>query len=198
MDDAGLARAAIVGHSMGALIALTVALDFTARVAALVLAGAAARMPVNPHLLALAKDDLPRAARMIAAFAIMPARRRASPETPGISLGGASVALLEGSPAGRLASDLQACASFDREMPCDLPMPVLVVTGAADRMIPARKGAELASRIRARLATIEDAGHMMMLERPQAFADAVIPFLRSNLLRSDRDPGSIQLPGALT
>ncbi len=176
LDALGLARVAVVGHSMGALIALEMLARRPERLSAVVLAGAAARMPVNPALLQAASDDLPRAARMIATFAVAPAGRRAARATPGIRLGGTGVALLENSRPRVLATDLQAC---DRAEPAARPagLPCLVVSGARDRMTPAARGAELAAALGARFVRIEDAGHMAMLERPQAFADAVVPFL---------------------
>jgi pimeloyl-ACP methyl ester carboxylesterase len=176
LDALGLARVAVVGHSMGALIALEMLARRQERLSAVVLAGAAVRMPVNPALLQAASDDLPSAARMIATFAVAPAGRCAARATPGIRLGGTGVALLENSRHGVLAADLQAC---DRAEPSPRPagLPCLVVSGARDRMAPAARGAELAATLGARFVRIEDAGHMAMLERPQAFADAVVPFL---------------------
>jgi pimeloyl-ACP methyl ester carboxylesterase len=181
LTAAGIERAAFVGHSMGALIALTIVQQRLLATTALVLTGAAARMPVNPALLEQAENDLPRAARMIAGFAIAPSQRRAAPATPAVSLAGAAVALLERSPPGRLASDLRACDDFAFEIQPALA-PTLVVTGSADRMTSPRKGRELAGLLGAGLVEIADAGHMMMLERPQDFADAVVPFLRSIIL----------------
>jgi pimeloyl-ACP methyl ester carboxylesterase len=179
LDVLGLAQVALVGHSMGALIVLEMLARCPERLRALVLAGAAARMPVNPALLQAAADDLPKAARMIATFAVAPAGRRAARETPGVRLGGTGVALLENSRPGVLAADLQAC---DRAKPPVRPaaMPCLVVSGGKDRMTPAGRGAELALALGACSVRIEEAGHMAMLEQPQAFAGTVVPFLRDD------------------
>src|SRR5208282_6918113 len=48
IEAAGAARAALAGHSMGALIALEAAARAPERVSALALLGVAARMPVHP------------------------------------------------------------------------------------------------------------------------------------------------------
>src|SRR5215468_7288285 len=48
LDAAGLRSTALVGHSMGALIALEVAASASARISSLALLGVAERMPVHP------------------------------------------------------------------------------------------------------------------------------------------------------
>ena len=55
LDAAGIAQAALCGHSMGALIALAAAASAPDRVRRLALLGVAARMPVHPDLLAAAR-----------------------------------------------------------------------------------------------------------------------------------------------
>jgi pimeloyl-ACP methyl ester carboxylesterase len=57
-------------------------------------------------------------------------------------------------------------------------VPVTVVTGDKDRLIPPRLGAELAEGIPgARIAMVEGAGHAVMLERPDVVNDAIIGVL---------------------
>ena len=57
--------------------------------------------------------------------------------------------------------------------------PTLIVWGAGDRLLPAREGERLASRIAgSRLAVIPEAGHLQR-ERPAAFAATVAAFLNS-------------------
>jgi pimeloyl-ACP methyl ester carboxylesterase len=176
LDELGIPAVRLVGHSMGALIALEMLRRSPERLTSVVLAGAAATMPVNPALIQAAQTDLPRAARMIATFAVASGNRLAAAATPGIRIGGGSVALLARSRAGVLAADLAACDAALGAVGRS-PVPALVVSGAMDRMVPARRGRELAAALGAEAVRIEGAGHMMMLERPQAFADAVVPFL---------------------
>src|SRR5262249_19871001 len=56
-DAAAVQGAALVGHSMGALIALEAAAAAPARVRSLALVGVAERMPVHPDLQAAAADN---------------------------------------------------------------------------------------------------------------------------------------------
>ena len=57
--------------------------------------------------------------------------------------------------------------------------PTLVVMGEQDKIVPASYGDEFASRIAgASVQTIAGAGHMMMIEQPSEFAEAVRGFLR--------------------
>ncbi len=58
-------------------------------------------------------------------------------------------------------------------------VPVTVVTGERDRLIPPRLGAELAADIPgARLVMVAGAGHALMLERPDVVNDAIISTAR--------------------
>jgi pimeloyl-ACP methyl ester carboxylesterase len=56
--------------------------------------------------------------------------------------------------------------------------PTLVLWADDDRVVPIEHGRRYAERIPdASLRVIEDCGHAMYFERPEAFADAVIEFL---------------------
>lgn len=62
----------------------------------------------------------------------------------------------------------------------ELPMPVLLVHGAADRLVPLSAAQEAAQRIpRARLHVFEKTGHWVPRERPEAFNRLVLDFLKS-------------------
>lgn len=57
-------------------------------------------------------------------------------------------------------------------------VPVTVITGEQDRLVPPRLGAELAADIPgARLVMVPGAGHALMLERPDAVNDAITALL---------------------
>jgi pimeloyl-ACP methyl ester carboxylesterase len=62
----------------------------------------------------------------------------------------------------------------------ELVLPVLVITGDDDRIVPTEQSVRLAGELpSAELAVIPDAGHVPHEEQPQAFLDAVGGFLQS-------------------
>ena len=73
-------------------------------------------------------------------------------------------------------------------------VPVTVVTGDRDRVVPPQLGTELAAEIPgARLVTVPGAGHAVMLERPDVVNDAITGLLGEiqpgNRPRPSRRPG---------
>ncbi len=68
LSAAGVERAALVGHSMGSLIALEAAARAPERVTQLVMVGTAVPMKVSDALLTTARDDPNRAIDMVTAF----------------------------------------------------------------------------------------------------------------------------------
>jgi pimeloyl-ACP methyl ester carboxylesterase len=78
-----------------------------------------------------------------------------------------------------LYGDFIACNNFDETARIEqIRQPVLVVCGNEDRMTPLRQSQFLAEHIPgAMLKSIPDAGHMVMLEKPQPVADILLGFL---------------------
>jgi pimeloyl-ACP methyl ester carboxylesterase len=174
VDGIGLKRVALAGHSMGALVALEAAGRLGSRLSALALIGAAAEMPVNPDLLEAASQDLPVAAKMIAAWGY-----GAAAQADGRAQAGRRI--IEASPPGVLATDLAACAAY-REAPAAaarIATRTLVISGARDRMAPARRGRALADAILgAEFQELPEVGHMPMAEAPAELSGALIRLLR--------------------
>jgi len=156
----------LIGHSMGAGIALEMARRAPTRIAGLILIGAGARLPVPPALLAAADP-----AGVMADWAYGPA---ASAELRRI--GRQRLALLD---ATILREDLRACAGFDlRGRLRGAGAPALLIVGAADRLTPPALAEELRAELpAAKLALIEDAGHMVTFERPAEVLAALHKFL---------------------
>src|ERR1700760_2560770 len=72
IDAAGVAKARLVGHSMGSLIALEAAARHPAKVSALHLIGTAATMTVGPGLLKAAEADDHSAVDMVSIWGLGP------------------------------------------------------------------------------------------------------------------------------
>ena len=172
-DTIGVERAVVAGHSMGSGIAQTLALDFASRVAGLVLVGSGARLRVAPAILEGIQTNFEGAIDLITRFAWSSEAPSSLPE-----LG--RQALLETGP-DVLLGDFIACDNFDVMKRLDeIKAPTLVITGTADQLTPLKYARFLAEHIpNAQLALIEDAGHMVMLERPVEVAGAIQEFLNS-------------------
>jgi pimeloyl-ACP methyl ester carboxylesterase len=170
----------LVGHSMGALIGLELAARRRKRVASLALLGAAARMPVHPDLLAAAAGPGPRAAELICDWGFGPAGHLGGHKAPGSWMMGHARRLLEGSVGPVLQTDLAACAAYEDGLAAaaQVRCPTLILAGGLDRMAPARQGARLAEAIKgARFVAVPLAGHMLMIEQPDATLDALVDFV---------------------
>jgi pimeloyl-ACP methyl ester carboxylesterase len=173
MDSLQLTTAVWIGHSMGSAIALTMALEFPARVAGLGLIGGSANFLVSPAILDQAKNPLtfPKAVEAIMQLSF-------SRSAPDRLIGLASRRMQEVDPSV-LYADLIACEEFDVSDRIDqIASPTLVLCGEEDRMTSLRHSKELAGRIPgAHLEVIPGAGHMVMLEQPAAVKLILLDFL---------------------
>lgn len=175
----GMEGATVVGHSMGALIALESA---TAPLSGqVVLVAGAARMPVHPVLLAAARRDLPRAAAFIAGWSFPPSHRGGHPE-PGTWQQGITYRLVERSQPGVLATDLEACTAYEGPQAEAVSGERLtVISGTGDRMVPSRASRKLVEEVAgSRLVSLEGAGHEPMLEVPYAFNRELLTILNGD------------------
>lgn len=164
-DQAG--RIVLLGHSMGALAALAAA--HHPRVAAVIAMGAADRMPVHPDLLQLAQTDPAAAAKLVVKWSCDAGHPQAD------AVRKVTEGIMEKTSPAALFVDLAACngwAGLEKT-----GKPVLVVCGQHDKMTPPAAGAALAEKQGGRQAVV-DAGHMMLLEQPQAIAAEIGAFLQ--------------------
>ena len=180
MDAAGIARAAIAGHSMGSLIGLETAARFSSRVSRLAMIGTAVPMPVSDALLKSSAANDHVAYEMINAFAHSPRAQIGGNRVPGMWMMGSSMRLMERSGNGVLHDDFTACNSYagGLDAAAEVMCPVLLVLGQRDLMTPPRAAGEAAARMgNARTIVLEGTGHSLMSERPDAVLDALIGFL---------------------
>ncbi|MDX2156139.1 MAG: alpha/beta hydrolase [Hyphomicrobiaceae bacterium] len=176
-DAAGVEKAALVGHSMGAVIALETAARMPERVTGLGLLGISSAMPVHPALLAAARDAPERAYDMMTGWCFANAAKLGGNTAPGMWMTGGARALLGRGRETALAADLAACNAWTSatQSAAAVKAPTVLVLGAEDLMTPARKGQELAKLIPgAACVTLPRCGHMMMQEKPDATLDALI------------------------
>lgn len=173
MQTIQLRRAVLVGHSMGSAIALALALHHPEYVVGLGLVSGGARLRVQPDLLNYASDvaTFHRAADILISCSF-------SSKAPTRLVELASKRLLK-TRQTVLYGDLQACNRFDfMDKLGSIQQPSLVVCGSADTMTPLRYAQFLSNSMpHAHLAVIPDAGHMVMLERPDLVAENLLSYL---------------------
>ena len=177
LDATGIRSAALVGHSMGAVIALETAARRPERVTGLALLGISSAMPVHPSLLAAAANEPARAYDMMTGWCFANAAKIGGNKAPGMWMTGGARSLFGRGRDGVLATDLAACNAWTTAATSAAAVraPTLLVLGEGDIMTPARKGLELAKLIgSSKVVTLPGSGHMMMQERPDATLDAMI------------------------
>ena len=177
---AGAERAILIGHSMGALVALETAARRPERVAGLALVGVAAKVPVHPDLLAAARANEHQSVDMVSLWGLGGAATLGGAPSPGQWMLGATERLLERSGPGVLHADLAACDAFGGAGAAagKVVCPTLLILGERDQMTPPKGGRALAGLIaNAKITEIKGAGHMMMIEKPDETLAALKPLL---------------------
>lgn len=174
LDALQVPRAALVGHSMGSLVAQTFARLHPQRCRALALLGTSAPMPVTERLLSAAEDNDHAAIEMANTWSHSPRGQLGANENPGLWMLGTGARLIERSAPGVFHADLVACNEFaPEELSGSIVCPTLVIAGSADQMTPQRAGAAVADTAHAKLVVLPGCGHSMLSERPNEVLDAL-------------------------
>jgi pimeloyl-ACP methyl ester carboxylesterase len=179
LDAAGVRQAALVGHSMGSLVALEAAAQAPERVRRLALLGTAYPMAVSAALLAMAQAEPLRAIDTVNALSHSSLASKPSFPGPGSWLHGSNRALMRRMQAGsaainlfhhefgvcdRYANGLQAAAA--------VRCPVMLVLGERDQMTPPKQAASLAAALHAEVVRLP-AGHNLMADVPSPLLQAL-------------------------
>lgn len=172
LDGRDITNPILVGHSLGAQVALTLARNSSTRVAGLVLVGMGIRMPVSPLIFeVLNNGQYDRAIKLISDIAFHPATHPVlrlkmttlMKETEREVTYGDFIALHE----------CNVCS-----LAKEVRVPTLLITGRQDQLARPERVEELARQIPgALLAIVEDAGHMVMVEQPRRFNAALDVFI---------------------
>lgn len=183
LDAAGVPRAALVGHSLGSLVALEAASRAPDRAARLVMVGTAYPMKVSQALLDTSRDDPLRAIDMVVTFSFSTLAAKPSFPGPGMWLRGAGRALMRQvlrhqADAMLFHTDFSACDRYAGGLAAAarVTCPTTLVLGAADQMTLPRAAREIAQALRARVVSVPG-GHHLMAENP----DGVLAALRDAL-----------------
>ncbi len=184
LDAAGVQQAAMVGHSLGSLIALETAAKVPERVSHLVLVGTAFPMRVSPALLESSVSAPMKAIDMVNTFSHSMLAPPPSALGPGTWLYGGSRALMR----RVLASNPEVNLFHTGFLACDryaggeaaiarVQCPTLFVLGQADQMTPPKAAQGLVAGARHARVVQLAAGHSLMTEAPEGVLQALKDFL---------------------
>ena len=189
LDHLGLARAIVVGHSMGGLVSLQLACDHPERISGLMLTNAGGanispgrlRWILTVLRLFNAIFSIPWVPRVVARthwlrsifFAAGVNNRRTFSEPLA-----AEILPYMASP-GFMQSLEAAAVAVNHVRPQDVTCPGLVVWGTKDRILPLSTSYSLVAKIPdARLVLLEAVGHCPMIEAPDRFSQLLADFAR--------------------
>ena len=185
LDAAGVEKAALVGHSFGALTALEAAARAPGRITHLALVGIAFPMKVSPALLENSQHQPMKAIDMVNVYSHSMMAPPPSALGPGTWLHGGARALMR----RVLASNTKVNVFHRGFVACDsyaggeaaiakVQCPVLFVLGRNDAMTPPKAAQGLQQKAVDARAVLVEGGHQMMTEAPDAVLFALRDFLR--------------------
>ncbi|MBN2282499.1 MAG: alpha/beta hydrolase [Deltaproteobacteria bacterium] len=171
VEGLGLERPVVTGHSLGAAVALSYGLEHGGDAAAVIAVGGGAVMPVSPMVFEGIRGDYSSFIAFAPELALAKENRESLRDI-----------LIEGFsrvPPDVLYNDFQACDGFDITNDLHrIEIPVLVICGDADKMMPPRFSRFLHESISGScLSILPGCGHFPMLEDPAAFNAAVTEFV---------------------
>jgi pimeloyl-ACP methyl ester carboxylesterase len=175
----GLQQTALVGHSMGSLIALEAAARLGERATQLIMVGTAYPMKVSPALLEMSQRDPLKAIDLVNALSNSTHSAKPSHPGPGFSIHGGNRALMRRSQRGwsggnLFLHDFSACdayAGLDKAA-SSLRCPTTLILGARDQMTSPKSVASLVAALKPTVVTLP-AGHNLMAEAPDGVLDAI-------------------------
>jgi len=181
LDAAGVQQAALVGHSMGSLIALEAAARAPGRIIRLAMVGTAYPMKVSQALLDTAHDRPLTAIDRVNAFSHSTLAAKPSHPGPGSWLHGGNRALMQRVQALQTGCnlfhhDFSMCDAYagGLEAAAKVRCPVTLVLGERDQMTSPMQASALADALKARTVMVR-AGHALMTEAPDAVLQALQP-----------------------
>ncbi len=169
----------VVGHSLGAAIAVSLAGAHPEAVLSLALIGTGLEMKVNPGLLRDCLENHEHAVALITSFAHGRATHLGSGAIPGAWVLGMDRALIAPSAPAVLQRDFAVCNQWNgAAMAPQVRCPTLVLSGAGDRMTAPKSGKQLADAIPgAHYELLPVSGHMLPTEAPRLVLKALMEWL---------------------
>jgi pimeloyl-ACP methyl ester carboxylesterase len=176
LDAHEIASAAIVGHSMGALIALDAASRHPERIERVACIGVGFPMKVSEAFLEAARRNEQTAFDMETIWGHAAQVPFGGNPNPGMWMYGDMQARLARLAPGVLHNDLKACNDYSSDF-AGVRCPVLLILGKRDVMTPPRAASSLQKLPNVQTQLVELSGHSLMAEAPDATLDGLIRFL---------------------
>jgi pimeloyl-ACP methyl ester carboxylesterase len=185
LDAAKVQKAALIGHSMGSLIALETAFRAPDKVSKLALVGTAYPMKVSGALLDASMNDEQTAIDMVNIWSHTTIAHKPSSPGPGFYVMGGNQRLMQRisqqNPAKVFHTDFSACNAYANgdAAATSVSCPTLLLIGKRDMMTPPKATATLSKTIAGcRVVHIENCGHALMAEQPDAVLDSLFGFIK--------------------
>ena len=177
LDAVGLSTAAIVGHSLGSLVAIAAAARHPERVRSLALVGVTVPMPVSAYLLESAEMDEHKAIEMLNFWGFSKSAQLGGNPTPGNWMLGGGMRLMETARPGVIYTDLHACNEYIEglEHAANIRCPALLILGERDMLTPVRSAHKVVEALpNAEKVVMPGCGHALLAEQPDPVLDQLI------------------------
>lgn len=176
-SDAG-ESVALVGHSMGSLVALHAAGTEPQRYTHLLLLGTGSPMKVGEGLLNAARDNHQAAIDMVSIFGHSLSSRLGGNPVAGINIMQSAMTLMAASAPGVMYAGLNACNEYQvgQKAASQVTAKTTLILGRHDMMTPTSTAVAIGEEMSATTIMLE-CGHMMMAEVPEATLQAMLTAL---------------------
>jgi len=175
MQEMGIYKASLAGHSLGSAIALHLALHYPDRVAQLgvISGGAALNIPENILTAFSNPTTFKEGLEVLKQVLFGPSASNSLKEQV--------LDTLQNMRQGVLYGDWLACAGFDlHDSVKQIKAPTWIIVGDHDKLTPPYQSRYLAKQIKkAALQLVPGAGHMLILEAPEAVSSGLADFLNT-------------------
>lgn len=168
LDELGVEKCSLVGHSQGGLVGMEAAARQPERVASLSMIGSAAAIPVNEQLLGMAETNQPAAVDAMLMWGFGESYQFGRSAVPGQAPIGVGHRIMCANP---LHTDLNACQQYTNgeHAAQQVTAPVQLILAQKDKMTPLKMGRKLAELFPNIQSQVELAGmgHMVPMEAPE-------------------------------
>lgn len=178
MNEQGVARARLVGHSLGTLVLQHFAAQYPERVEKMALIGVnrsppeARRATVRERALEVRTNGMSTIVDGLIATVVAERTRREKP----VVIAAIREMVLAQNP-HCYAWTCEAMAASTRPDLSRVDVPLLLIAGAEDTVSPAKLSEDFADERRAKLVLIPESGHWLPLEQPDPVSSSLIDFL---------------------